>query len=403
MQFCLRLLALGFLVLPLVACPATAPTECKSKDECVSGQVCCKENTDDATGTCKVESECTNKPPACTGTACKSKDDCSGKETCIEGCCKDSGGGQDCQKHLDCPKGNDCVPDGEKKTCQACATTCATDLDCSGGGEKCENGCCRLPSCTKDDDCAGRDGKPRCKVETGECIACLKSEDCQKADEQSICRNERCAKVECTADRHCLDNNKPTCNTESYRCVERPVCVSDNDCIDPQLSRCDPNADGGKGKCKKGSCEPCSTDDECGGAGDFCVGADRGLKDGKRCLRACETDKDCPGGFTCSDKVVNGFKVCFPRIEFCVDPCTKITCKPEETCVAGVCKPKPAPCNVCTEEDKSNCEAGADCIPYPGAGSFCGRKCSTKADCPDDSAREYQCLNGQCTASKGCE
>lgn len=398
MPFFFRIIAISMLLLPFLACPPVAPEDCKSNDDCLKGQVCCEGA--DKKKSCKTGTKCDDK---CAGTtACTKATDCSSGEECKSGCCATVASGQKCKKHLDCPKGNDCIPSGSAKKCLACALPCVSVTDCTGAKEECENGCCRLPSCKADADCKDREGKNFCHVETGECVACLKSEECQKKDEQSVCRNNRCAKVECTLDRHCTDPNRSTCNKETFRCVPSPVCVTDKDCTsDPDLNRCDPGADGGRGACKKGNCIPCSTDDDCGGNGDFCVGADKGLKDGKRCLRACKEAVDCPTGFICSDKVVNGFKICFPRIEYCVDPCSQIKCKDEEVCVEGQCKPKPKPCNPCKQGDTSSCEPGAQCLPYSGGKFFCGRSCKNASDCPTD--RKYQCLNSQCLALDECK
>lgn len=402
MRFLFRLLAVSVLIMWAVACEEPKTDECASKDDCLGSQVCCKAASSDEKGTCKAEADCAT--PACTGTPCKDKSDCSAKETCTDGCCKeDSSSGKACQKNLDCASGQECVPSGDAKKCLPCSLTCTSATDCAGGGETCENGCCRLPSCTKDDDCANRGSDIRCKTDTGECVECLENKDCEGTGKPSICRSEVCVTVECVGDSDCLDNNKPNCNTTTYKCAERPVCVKDADCFaDPQLNRCDPTADSGKGSCKKGNCVPCSTDDECGGSNDFCVGTDKGLKDGRRCLRACDDATDCPDGFICSDAVIKNFKICFPPAGFCEDPCLNITCQPDETCSAGKCKPKPAPCNACTSDDLSTCEKGADCLTYPN-GTFCGRSCNDTSDCPTDAEKNYTCLNGQCLAQEGCK
>jgi len=401
MQLCLRILALCTFFLLLIACPAPEPTgECTNKDDCVSGQVCCKEKASDEKGMCKAEADC--KSTCENGTACSGDSDCGAGEKCDGGCCTKATPAT-CQKHADCPDGNDCVPSGDEKKCVPCAQTCKSTLDCPTAGDACEGGCCRQPSCGSDDDCASRSGAPVCKKETGECVECLKNEECQKSDDQKICRNERCVKVDCTKDRHCLDSKKPTCNLQNYKCTERAVCKTHADCTDPQLNRCDPTADGGRGKCKKGSCIQCENDDECGISGDFCVGQDKGLKDGRRCLIACEDGNDCPAGFICSDALITNFKVCFPPSGYCEDPCSKVTCKDDERCVEGVCKPKPAPCVDCTKDGDKACEPGAQCLNYGAKGMFCGKKCDTAADCPKDPKRDWSCLNGQCLDGNQCQ
>ncbi len=61
--------------------------------------------------------------------------------------------------------------------------------------------------------------------------------------------------------------------------------------------KCDPKLDAGTILAGSNICDECVDDADCSGAGARCV--DIG-DDGRRCTTACETDADCPGGFSCT-------------------------------------------------------------------------------------------------------
>lgn len=381
----------------LMACTTTEPGSCKdAAQDCQVGQKCCKADGSE-TGTCKASCDTTKCE-----TACREQSDCLNGQTCTDGCCKSSGPdpGKECKRTSDCPKSQECTPSGGKKICTTCAQTCVSTTDCSGGDQVCENGCCRLPSCTADSDCSGRSGNRNfCDKDSGDCVSCLKTDDCSGSLE--VCKQMRCVKVECKSDNDCADPT-PSCNTTTNKCQKAPICTKDDDCriVDPsgQLAFCDTKANGGLGACKKAACVTCSSDDECGDANAFCVTKDQGLKDGPRCLFGCKNTKDCPTGFVCSDAIVSGFKVCFPNISFCEDPCKTKQCGKGERCVEGKCELIPAACNPCSKD--SECPKGGRCAKI-GAGNFCTAPCQSKTDCPTSNA--YECLNGECIATDDCK
>lgn len=432
-----------FLSGSIVACSGGSST-CTKNDECTNdGETCCIPSGE-SSGTCKKSSECAK---ACSGSKCQGDDDCSNNQTCKEGCCEDKGttctstkcqeasdctnaqvcqnnccvdkGTDKCSKPDDCPNGQECIGAAGSGVCQACAKTCDSSLDCSGSGISCYRGCCRVPPCKADGDCTNDATKSRCNAETGQCVACTKNEHCQELSTICNVATSTCKKVECTDDADC-PSNKPVCNKEVYRCEEEPVCKEDADCTDPQLSRCDPKADGGKGACKRGACTPCTSDDECGPDSDYCVATSQGLKDGRKCLRGCTENGDCPNGFDCEEKVNGkaiigaGIKVCFPRIQYCQNPCDSKKCDPNtEFCnleKGGICELKPAPCKPCQDETACNepGKSGNQCLNLGGK-KYCGQACSSDADCPKDqksgsgSTREFKCVGGQCTALDGCQ
>ncbi len=402
MRLSFRTLILSLPLIFLLACPGGDPSStCKTDDDCPSKSqpVCCKEKGE-AEGVCKAADACKTTVDCKGAQQCQNDKDCRNGEKCANSCCKKVKV-VECKKHADCQKGEECVLSGLKKICRTCFKQCKSTTECATPGTKCENGCCRLPSCESDEDCAERDDTHYCNKETGECVSCTKDEQCQKDDPKSICRDNTCETVQCTKDEHCTDPKLTVCNLKTHQCDLPVICKTDQDCTEPDHPRCDPTANGGRGECKKGHCQECTNDDECGGQNDFCVGKDKGLKDGRRCLTACQTTKDCPQGFFCDNSIVSGFKVCFPAIKYCIDPCRNVHCKNNYDCVEGKCVKRPEPCDPC--KNKSDCGLGNDCIDYGNGHSFCGLSCKADSDCPKSSERHFTCLNGQCFDENGCQ
>ncbi len=72
-----------------------------------------------------------------------------------------------------------------------------------------------------------------------------------------------------------------------------------------------------------GVCESCSTDAQCGGAGDLCVRV--GTANEPFCLKACAGPSDCPTNYSCSDADVTSVdgtaaRQCVPNSNDCSDP-----------------------------------------------------------------------------------
>lgn len=115
-------------------------------------------------------------------------------------------------------------------------------------------------------------------------------------------------------------------------------------------------------------CSPCSTNDECGGAEDLCVG----YPDGARyCGVSCFSDGDCPGSDAVCAPLRSGGRQCARRVGDTFS-CAGIMpmgcrndseCDPTERCVVstGVCEPRPAgaplgaACTAGTECSSGNC------------------------------------------------
>ncbi len=377
------------------SCSNGQGTSCTEDADCPDGNVCCKEN---GTTACKPKSEC--KAGGNCDLTCKSQADCFNYQTCKDGCCVERKA-KKCAQDTDCPVGEECADSPDGKVCQLCAYPCKVITDCSKGFV-CERNCCRRPPCKKNDDCSYDPVRPICDTNTGKCVECAKNEDCQANNPKSICSDNLCKKVECIKDDDC-PAAKPNCNAKTYTCQKSKVCVTDSDCTDPNgiMLRCDPDANGGLGACKKGNCVPCNSDNECGGKGDFCIDQNKGLKDGPKCLQGCENNSDCPSGFICSSAIVPNFKVCFPTSGYCEDPCKTKNCPDGYRCEDGICKPD-KPCLPCQQD--SDCGAGNLCLDYNnGKNKFCGKKCKTAGDCPSESGRSYQCVQGQCVDTNNCQ
>ncbi len=390
------ILLIGF----YLSCSGESNQNCQSDRDCSEGNVCCKEKGS-SEGTCKPKDQCQSNGNC--DLSCKTQADCFNYQVCKDGCCQDRPI-KKCTKDLDCPEGEECSESPDGKICQICSYPCKLITDCPKN-YVCERKCCRKPPCSKNDDCKDEQLKKVCDKQSGKCVECLTDQDCQANNPKSICKNNRCAKVECVKDGDC-PASKPLCNKKTYTCQKKRVCTTDSDCNDPKgiFTRCDPNANGGLGACKKGHCVSCSTDDECGGSGDFCVGTDKGLKDGPRCLRACESDSDCPNEFICSPAIVPGKKICFPTVKFCEDPCKEKQCPNGYRCEGGLCKPN-QPCLPCDED--RDCAPGSLCLDYQMPDKtikkFCGQKCQKTDDCPKDPKRNYQCVGGQCVDTNKCQ
>ncbi|MCB9637669.1 MAG: hypothetical protein H6728_17600 [Myxococcales bacterium] len=389
--------------LMLSGCPASNPT-CTDDTGCTEPQICCKTGTYKETPTCVEKAKCNTCGEGVT--QCLDRNECGSNQVCTNGCCAAYPNvGKDCKKDTDCGDDGECIPDGAGFKCNICVISCKSNSDCSSD-TVCEEKCCRVPACQSDANCKEAN-KPKCDAETAKCVACLADADCPT---RQACRDKQCRQVQCREDKDCTDSQKPVC--DAYVCKPPIICKTDADCAQrnpgTDLTRCDAAANENRGECRKGLCATCVNDDDCGTGTDFCVGKDKGLKDGPRCLTACESTNDCPQNFFCSSDKVTGFKVCYPQTDFCADPCIGVSCKPgEEICVEGTCKKIPQACDSCAEH--KDCNVGAStanqCVDYSGT-KFCGKSCNTAADCPTPKpGQEYDCLSigasKQCILSKG--
>ncbi len=118
-------------------------------------------------------------------------------------------------------------------------------------------------------------------------------------------------------------------------------------------------------------CSPCTSDAECGGPGDYCLG----YPDGRGyCGRACTSDADCSG-----------------------DRCVNTTGGPQCARFSGSspsCAGSTSGCRLDSECDADEVCSGGSCVPRPTTGAELGAPCGADAEC-----RSGLCRAGACTQS----
>ena len=147
--------------------------------------------------------------------------------------------------------------------CQTTEVQCADDESC-GFGETCVAGTCTAKGCANSSQCGMEE-----HCTSGNCVSgCAVDADCY-AD--SVCNFES---GECEA---------AGCRSTTLDCGFQEFCDTlTGDCYDASGYYCR--------ECSGG------TDDECGGNGNLCLGFGAY---GDWCGVTCETETDCPSGFTC--------------------------------------------------------------------------------------------------------
>ena len=157
-------------------------------------------------------------------------------------------------------------------------------------------------------------------------------------------------------------------------------------------------------------CKPCSTGDNCKGAGgtdDVCV--DYG-KEGSFCGGGCQIDEDCPWGFACDDtQTVDDIETRQCVADAGVCPCTdkSVDLALWTPCQAsnqwGDCAGK----RVCTEEGLSPCDAP---LPMPEDCNGLDDDCDALVDEPEEVDGNYAslcddanpCTKDTCSGQDGC-
>ena len=214
--------------------------ECTIDDDCQIGQIC---NEGGCVSGCRTDRDCPTGFTCLTevgdhGTCaeCQVDEDCDTGYKCIDYACV-----QHCESDADCTVGhcdtvtNSCVECVADAHCQpgficeanACVAGCRDDVDCPAGNI-CENDACR-EGCRQDGDCPSGVCNPATLV----CVECAVKDDCSIGE---LCINEQCV-AGCEGDRDCPAGT--ICATQlgdHGACVE---CLSDNDCTDVDLPRCD--------------------------------------------------------------------------------------------------------------------------------------------------------------------
>ena len=227
-------------------------------------------------------------------------------------------------------------------------------------------------ACSVDAEC----GALRCDPIRRQCI-CLSDESCKSTDSAA-------------APRYC-NNYTGLCVTEIAGCKADSECGTTSFC-DPTIRACRP---------LKTFCGSCSTDSECGGAGDNCV-TDATLGE-KFCGKACSADADCPRGVTCQTK--GDSKQCWPNKTAAGLP---VTCRNFSGCTpdslsscntTAECADSSQRCDLtrgqCVAIEQT-CAFGTTCDPRA---KLCVAECSRDQDCGDASLR---CTNKVCEPVSAC-
>ncbi len=139
-------------------------------------------------------------------------------------------------------------------------------------------------------------------------------------------------------------------------------------------------------------CSPCTSDAECGGPRDFCIGYPSG---GAFCGRACTSSEDCGAGFVCAG-TSGGVSQCagFDGSNFtCAGGgpapagCTNDSqCGAGERCntATGACEPRPADRAALGESCESDDECNSGLCATTAAGQVCAQSCDgfDTSSCP---------------------
>ena len=265
-------------------------TDCTTRADCAEGERC------DANGSC------TSTPLACSNPY-----DCDFGDYCLAGSCADA--------------------------------TCAEDSECTDA--VCVNQLCR-PGCVDDDACGdGKTCNPLTRIcQTAGCTTgtCAQFQSCETQDAGA----DKCEyNGDCNNDAVCAayaqqlgDGNEYICSTAQQRCVIKPECGTDNDCVLGEI--CEPRASDARRVCRRG----CRENAECG-SGQVCA-----VEQGSICVDGCDSDTDCTG-----EKEVCSNLVC---IETCTQrsDCTNIN-------LGYICTGNPRICQGCT--DSSQCPSTQFC------------------------------------------
>jgi hypothetical protein len=233
------------------------------------------------------------------------------------------------------------------------------------------------------------------------CRPCVTNEDCggenlciNGATGETFC-GQSCAGLDdasCPSGTVCLS---VTADTVLFQCFPADLRCN-NPCAglvcDPGFV-CDPDADGA---ClpPRGLCEPCTNNEQCGGAADLCLQFDDAGAD-RACTIDCAADATvCPEGYFCATvgTGADAPKQCVPDILTCVDRCVGVTCDATQYCDprTGGCKAQGAACDPCSLDFE--CGGDADlCIALPGP------DCADNTDCPaGDFCRDGSCVMARC-------
>ena len=147
--------------------------------------------------------------------------------------------------------------------CRQEVAECSENVPC-GFGETCQEGTCVSQSCATSSQCPMEN-----YCDKGACVTgCQGDEDCYPGNSCDLGTNS-CQTAHCTDSQIDCDF-KEICNVVTGECVEASGIY----------------------------CRECELNSECGGSGNVCMhwGLERSF-----CGVTCESESDCPSGFTCID------------------------------------------------------------------------------------------------------
>ncbi len=201
----------------------------------------------------------------------------------------------------------------------------------------------------------------------------------------------------CQSDADCegqfCNNFTGLCTDTVNGCQSDQSCTSSEFC-DPQTRTC---------RLRRGLCEACLSDAECGGDLDNCI-EDPGLQQ-KFCGKACTSNAECPRGTTC--QLQGGSQQCWPE--------TGKNCKTFTGCTPDSLKPctptdggtgdeqcKDVPGQVC-DPARGQCVAQVQSCPFgmvcDPASRICVPSCSVDQDC----TQGQRCTNRYCEPVGQCQ
>lgn len=343
-----------------------------------------------------------------------------------------------------CASESECVTDITVARCGASGSACAACAE----GQLCEAGVCVTPvmdggvdagppPCTTDAECAQREPGTVCETATGQCIPrCVSDFDCLPLQNGSICAGDgHCVKGQgCNFDSDCQSlSPEDKCYKYGQQCIcdtrDRPDTASQGTC-----------------RLRKGPCEECTIDRECGndpiifgppegiGAGKCAqlMGDSSGKKyclyqrvgqcacgtidDGtgyckpqsNRCDQVgCNVDKECPSGSVCSVNQPDAGAgacggVCVPRCrwDFLSKSLVAPGCPPGTTCWVDSANLDPSSIYYGSGRCRPPCQSDDDCKLGPGnpfggdnlkcageqlaGGGLSEKRCRAKGECMDN-------------------
>ncbi len=165
------------------------------------------------------------------------------------------------------------------------------------------------PECIDAGDCTAGTA---CIEDTCQQVDCLSSSECELGQ---FCDADFACRAGCMTEHDCASGQ--TCDEEALECVDSACRTSDLDCSLGE--RCNPLT----GTCVAGGevCRDCSTDATACGASAICVTFE-GSEAESYCYDYCDTDQQCPAGFSCSQfELVGGgtLGLCYAECAWLVD------------------------------------------------------------------------------------